>query len=251
MKPVSTFRSAGDRGDIIGSLPVIRHFGGGILYIEAAAYTRERLTPDNWAGLDILLKKQDYIVDVLPYVNQPITVNLNDFRAVMHRSLRKGSGKAKALWDWMLETHSCPVSAAHERWLEVEPYNPGFKYVVFSRSGAGRQPQYCYHNHAFPWRLVWDKYHEQAMFVGTKNEYENFCATVGKVKWMPTKNLDEAAQVISGCSLFIGNQSACHMIAEGLKKNIVLEVWQQGPNTLSFRPGVQHGWDNHVLLPDL
>lgn len=222
-----------------------------MLYIEAAPYTREQLIPANWAGLDVLLKKQPYIVDVLPWGNQRTAFNLNDFRAHMHRALRNNQGKHKALWDWMLEAHNCPSDAANAPWLEVEPYNPGFKYVVFSRSGAGRPSQYRYHNSSFPWRLVWDKYHKDALFVGMKNEYENFCASIGRVRWMPTKDLCEAAQVIAGCSLFVGNQSICHMIAEAMKKPILLEVWPEGPNCLSFREGVTHGWDWSVQLPEV
>lgn len=222
-----------------------------MLYIESVPYTREQLTKENWAGLDILLKRQPYIVDVLPYNNERVTFNLNDFRAHMHRALRSGRGKMTALWDWMLETHQCPLLAAKSAWIEVPAYEPGFKYVVFSRSGAGRPHQYRYHNPFFPWRRVWDKYHGEALFVGVQNEHENFCASVGQVRWMPTKNLDEAAQVIAGCSLFVGNQSICHMIAEAMKKPILLEVWPEGPNCLSFREDVTHGWDWSVKLPEI
>ena len=66
-----------------------------------------------------------------------------------------------------------------------------------------------------------------------------------------TKGLLEAAQVIAGAKLFVGNQTATHAIAEGLKKPIVLEVWREGPNCIVHRPGVVHGWDRNVVLPEL
>jgi hypothetical protein len=68
---------------------------------------------------------------------------------------------------------------------------------------------------------------------------------------MATKDLYEAAQVIAGCELFVGNQSACFWLAEAMKKRIVLEVWPGGPNCLIKRDGVVNGWDRTVELPQL
>lgn len=246
---MNTYRHAGDIGDLIYFLPVIRHFGGGVLYIEAATYTRQCLTLDKWCGLDLLLKQQPYIVDVLPWRGERVSVNGNDFRANMQRALRRGEGKQKALVDWMLEAHGVPPEAKKEPWLSVEPKI--IAPVVFSRSGAGRKPHHVYHNPNFPWHRVWRKYHEHSVFIGLEEEYRAFCGTCGETSHYVTKDLLEAAQVIAGCSLFVGNQSSLHAIAEGMKKNILLEVWPQGPNCLHFRPGMTHGWDLNVQLPDL
>jgi hypothetical protein len=246
---VNTFKHSGDIGDLLGFLPVIRHFGGGVLYIEAAGYTRQRLTPDKWCGLDLLLKAQPYIVDVLPWNGQQVSVNGNDFRANMGRSLRRGEGKNKCLVDWMLEAHGVPLSAKNEAWLAVEPQVVAP--VVINRTGPGRPPHHIYQNPNFPWHRVWQKYHQNAVFIGLPEEHEVFCATCGEVPYWPTENLHHAARVIAGASLFIGNQSACFWIAEGLKKNIVLEVWPSGANSLSHRPGVYNGWDHKAELPDL
>lgn len=246
---MNTYRHAGDCGDLIGFLPVIRHFGGGILYIEAAPYTRQRLTPDKWFGLDLLLKEQPYIADVQPWQGQRVGVNGNDFRSNMSRALRRGEGRQKALVDWMLETHGVPLNAKNEAWLTVKP--EVVAQVIINRTGPGRQPHQIYHNPNFPWHRVWQKYHKNAVFIGLPQEHEIFCATCGEVPYHPTKDFYEAARVIAGASLFIGNQSACFWIAEGLKKPIVLEVWPQGANCLIFRDWVFHGWDHTVQLPDL
>ena len=92
---------------------------------------------------------------------------------------------------------------------------------------------------------------DQAVFVGTEAEHEIFCGTCGKVPHFKTKDLNEAARVIAGCELFVGNQTSTHAIAEAMKKRIVLEVWREGPNCLVFRKDVIHGWDQFVQLPDL
>lgn len=246
----TTFRHAGDLGDIIYSLPAVRHFGGGEMLLESASFTRVPLSPDRWSGVDLLLKEQPYITGVREYRRgEYATFNLNDFRGPMFSALKMGQGRETSLCDWMLETHSVPKTAREKPWLAVEPLE--IAPVVFNRSGAGREQRFCYHNWKFPWHAVWDKYGAQAVFIGTPEEYEMFRLTCGEVPYYRTANLLEAARVIAGAKLFVGNQSVCHAIAEGLKQRILLEVWPTGPNCLFQREGVTHGWDEKVKLPKL
>lgn len=247
---MNTFRHAGDIGDVIYSMPVVRAFGGGVLLLEAASYTRRPLIPENWCGIDLLLKQQPYISDVQQWpTGQPVTVNLNDFRANLFRSMKVNIHKDKHLMHWMCDAHGVPYKACDEPWISVAPKKAAR--VVFSRSGPGRERHHVYHNPLFPWHKVWSKYGSQAVFIGTESEHEAFCGTCGEVPHVKTANLLEAAEVISGCDLFVGNQSAPHAIAEAMKKRIVLEVWPDGPNCLVFRDGVTHGWDTKVKLPEL
>lgn len=247
-----TFRHAGDRGDLIASLPVVRHMGGGIMYIEAATYTRECLLPENWNGLDLLLKQQPYIQEVYPWPGGQVRahVNLNDFRPRLMRALRINSFRDKSLVDWMLETHGVPATAKETPWLQVKTPKK-IASIVFNRTGPGRARHHVYHNIEFPWRRVWDKYHDSAVFIGTPHEHAIFCATVGDVPYYKTGNLLEAAEVIAGCDLFVGNQSCCFWIACGMFKPIVLEVWREGPNCSVLRKNIYHGMDVNVELPDL
>jgi ADP-heptose:LPS heptosyltransferase len=71
------------------------------------------------------------------------------------------------------------------------------------------------------------------------------------VPHQPTSNLLEAARVIAGADLFVGNQSCCFWIAEAMKKKLVLEVWPQGPNSNVFRDGATQGFDQNVWLPEI
>lgn len=246
---MKSFRMAGDLGDLCLSLPVVRHFGGGIMYLETAKYTREPMTPQRIKLIEPLLRAQPYISDVRPWRGEPCDYNLNDFRAVMGRSHKAGKGFQTALVDWFLDTFQVPRTAKDEPWLTVEAIR--VKPVVFSRSGPGRRPEHVYHNSQFPWHRVWQKYGRDAVFVGLPEEHEEFCATCGEVDYQPTEDLLQVAQVIAGADLFVGNQSCPHAIAESLKKRIVLEVWKQGPNCLAFRPDVIHGWSADIKLPDL
>ena len=246
---MTTFLHAGDCGDILAAMPVVRYFGGGVLMLQAADYTRVRLTPDKWCGLDVLLKKQPYIVDVIEYDGGRPSVNLNDFRAIMGRALRRGEGRQKSLVDWQLEAHGVPFSEKNTPWITVEPRKVAP--VVINRTGAGRDPRYTYQNPAFPWHKVWKKYADKAVFVGLPEEHELFCCTCGQIPHEKTKDLHEAAQVIAGADLFIGNQSACCWIAQAMHKPLVQEVWLQGPNSIIQRPGAHYGFNCSVELPDV
>lgn len=207
------------------------------------------LTPDNWRGLDALIKQQPYISDVREWQRAQTSFNLNDWRVRHGRALRTGQLKDRPLTDWQLDQYGLPFTERDTAWLTVEPRKEAR--VVFNRTGAGRSRHHVYHNPRFPWHLVWQKYGKDAAFVGTEDEYRVFCATCGKVPHIPTKDLYEAAQVISGCDLFIGNQSACFWMAEGMKKNLVLEVWMDGQNSTIVRPGATQGYDENVMLPNL
>jgi hypothetical protein len=244
-----TYRHAGDIGDIIAGLPVIRFFGGGDLLIEAAKYTRQLLTIDKWCGIDILLKQQPYITDVRPWTGEFVNYNLNDFRARLHHSMARGMFKDKSLVDWQLEAHGVDLHQKDAAWIKTDPHKVAR--VVINRTGAGRANHHIYHNPLFPWNHVWNKYRKDAVFIGTPLEYESFKAQIGPIPYYPTKDLNEAAKVIAGSDLFIGNQSVCFWIAEGMKKNLVLEVWPAGPNSNVIRPGAVQGWDQNTVLPDL
>lgn len=247
---MKTFRHAGDRGDIIAALPALRALGGGVLLIEAAQYTREMLTPDKWLGLDLLLKEQPYIADVRQWKGERVDFNLNDWRSKLFRAIRNRQHQDKSLVAWQLEQYGIPLTAKDEAWITIkEPIRAAR--VVFNRTGPGRPRHHVYQNPAFPWHYVWEKYGKDAVFIGTAEEHRAFCATCGRVPYYQTADLYEAARVIAGADLFVGNQSAAFWIAEGLKKRLVLEVWPEGPNSIVLRGGATQGFDENVKLPDL
>ena len=252
------YKHAGDRGDCIYSLPAVKWISEQrkekvLFLIEPASYTRERLTPDNWRGIDAIIKQQPYILDVQPFSGQRVDYNGNDFRTLMQRALAPGratpEAKQTCLSDWMLDAHKIPRTVKGDAWLTIADVNPVAP-IVFNRSGPGRS-RLVYQNPEFPWHEVWKKYKDYAVFIGAPLEHEVFCKVNGEVPYYPTPDLYQAARVIAGCSLFVGNQSCCHAIAEGMKKNIILEVWKDGPNCLHYRPGVIHGWGHDTPMPDL
>lgn len=239
-----TYRHAGDVGDCIWFLPVIRHHGTGALFIEAAPYTRQKLTPDKWACMTKLLKAQPYIADVREWAGQTTDYCGNDFRAHMVKALRGGNAAAKttSLCDWMMSAHSVPLSESDRPWLTVEPKREA--QVVINRSPR-------YHNHLFDWKRIVDAYKGKCIFIGLPEEHATFCNLFGLIPYRPTVDLYEAGQLIAGADLYIGNQSACYAISIGLGQNSMLEVWHNGPNCLFCRPNVFNCWDGCFDLPDL
>jgi hypothetical protein len=245
-----TFRHAGDAGDMIAALPAVRALGGGIFMIEAATYTRVPMMPENWRGIDKVLKEQPYIENVFAWDRRMTNYNMNDFRVRLGRDIRVGRSKDKSLVDWQLEQYGIPLTAKDNAWLQFsEPIKAAR--VVFNRTGTDRSRHHVYQNVRFPWHHVWKKYADDAVFIGTPDEHKVFCATCGEVPHYKTKDLHEAGRVIAGCDLFVGNQSCCYWMAEGMKKNLILEVWPDGPNSLSHRDGAVMGWDENIELPEL
>lgn len=250
------FRHAGDRGDIIYAMPMMKHWGDVDLYIEAASYTRERLTPDKWACLAPLLLSQPYIKSVSEWSGENCE-NGNAFRAAMNKSFRNAYSRPNAqereavrkqlgsilLTDWQLMQFGLPTSLRDEPWiLNIEP-KPAAE-VIINRTGR-------YRGDAFPWHAVWKKYGKRAAFIGSPQEHHEFCKCCGYVPYVATKDFLEVAQVIKGSKLFVGNWSSPYAVAEGMKHPALVEVWLHSQPCLFNRPGVTHGWDCDVHLPEI
>lgn len=82
----------------------------------------------------------------------------------------------------------------------------------------------------FPWKEILDTFYEEIAFIGLPEEHEAFQKEFGKVFYVPCSNLLEAAGIIAGAEVFIGNQSACNAIANGLGQKIILEVCNYAPD---------------------
>lgn len=239
---MASFKHSGDLGDVLLSLPVVRFFGGGILYLEDAPYTLNRMTRERIAIIAPLLKAQPYIEDVLEWNGQRVDTDLNDFRPALFSALKKNYAvfRSVGIWEWFSSVFNVPPDEWKKKWLEVPGADFVFDVVI------NRVPRWT--GRAFPWDKVRIKYPE-AVFVGLKEEH----ATLGEwCRYIQTRDLLEAAKIINASKLFIGNQSCCHAIAQGLQKAFVLEVSDRFPNCVyPPRPNAWYGFDENVYLPNL
>jgi hypothetical protein len=244
---MSTFRTAGDLGDIIYGLPAVRFLGGGTIFWHAAKWTRQRMTEALWANIAPLLEAQEYITGTAPWKGERVDHNLNDFRAAYFSAIHKAGGKLieprfpirRSIAEWICRQHGAPMDELAKPWLKVEPVRVAE--VIINRTDR-------YQNQAFPWRAILEASRGRHLFLGTETEAARFRKETGdpNVPWLSTPTLLKAAQVIAGADLFIGNQSACYAIAEGLKKNAMLEVCPWLPNCLFHRGNCWHGWDANI-----
>jgi len=234
---VTSFLHSGDLGDIIASLPTIRHLGGGEIHLADRPWTKA-VTPRVHL-IAPLLEAQGYIIGVQSGEQGAPTFDFSTFRT---GGLPWGVslGAIQAAWlgvnpeqiDWCAP------------WLTVTPDKTFTGKVVIARSAR-------YHNYTFPWRDVVDAYEDQIVFVGLPLEHADFCREFGRqVAFHPTKNLLEVAAAIKGSFLFIGNQSSPFNIAEGLKHPRILEACLWVPDCCYGGGNFQYVPDGHAVLND-
>jgi len=228
------FYHNGDLGDIIYALPTIRAMGGGTIVLGpcknvAPFITRERMTRQR-AGLIIpLLESQDYI-DSAVFTEGPsgIDVDLNHFRELIHGG-NFARHKHTPLAHLHLLRFDIPLSECDKSWLDVSP-----KHVarcVFARSER-------YHRPGFSYAEFVKAYAGDSVFIGSEREHLEFCSEFGDVPYYRTPTLLQAAEVIAGSDLFVGNQSSPFALAEGMKHDAVLEVFDGAANCSYHRPGL-------------
>lgn len=229
------FVHGGDVGDLLYGLPTIRKMGGGTLYMNQSR-VREPFTEQKANLLIPLLKQQSYIKGVEYQENPPAGINFNRFREL----LRKGMTLAQAQLKMFKQTDSLKAP-----WLQVDhAVSIADKPVILHRSSR-------YQNSAFPWGNIVDKYRKQAVFIGLDREHAAFCKAFGAVDHHPTADFLEAARLIAGAKLFVGNQSAPYAIAEGLKQTAILEACPTALDCQFKRDNLQNDPNGKVVLPDL
>jgi len=217
---------SGDLGDIIAALPILKQLGGGnIILTDAppnARGPRATMKGRRFDVLSPLLRAQLYVHEVT-WMDEPegITHDLTTFR--VHRWL-----KGETLTDWQARTLGLSPDDYSGGWLTV-PKVESNGHVVMARSPR-------YHNYFFPWDQLVRNY-PTAIFVGFEDEYNALrLATQWKpLKWHPTYDLLELAELIAGAKLTICNQSAPFWIAAGLGVPLIQETYEQHPNSIIKR----------------
>jgi len=250
MKPSHPcFYHSGDLGDILYSLPAVKEIGAGDFYIgpdnQFKMDTRETMTRDRANLILPLLESQSYIKSASFSDKVPLVVDhdLNKCRGIMGGAdpidLRPGNNLARVYLHYYKLNMDLDVPA----WLDVQA-NP-VERVIINRTMR-------YRNKDFRWDLILRKYRGSIGMVGTKHEHEDFQINWGPVRRIETKNLLETAQIIAGAELFIGNQSCCYAIAEGLKQQAILETYPSINNCIFKRePDAKKVWRGCDVKTDI
>lgn len=130
-----------------------------------------------------------------------------------------------------LQARWVKVPVDQSPWLTVDK-NPAYEGAIV----VNRSPRH--QSEMFPWREFVDHCGKDIVFIGLASEHRDFCNETGhSVKYVPTKNLLEAAQIIQASRLYAGNQSSCLNIAIGLGKRYVCEPSLTAMDCLYNRDG--------------
>ena len=231
------FSHSGDLGDIIFSLPALRararEAGGPVtLVLFGSGKTTCWMTRQRMKLIAPLLERQRYI-RAAKYSDTPRETPLNDFR---------GHCFKRNLADAHLAALGLPFGERETKWIEVE--KKASAEVVICRTER-------YQTANFPWRKICEKYKGKMLFLGLREEHESFARNFDVVvPYQMTADLLEAAEIIAGSRLMIGNQTSLTAIAEGLKHNLILEACASLDTNTFTRIGKIHALDTaHFELP--
>jgi hypothetical protein len=232
---MKSFKHSGTSGDLIYSLPIMKHFGGGEFYLhlnqidwigmnyygsKPDPFHQGRMTLKDFEFLAPLLEAQPYITAVatLDPRTTAITHNLDKFRPVF-------VGHPGNYVDCYCEAFDIRDEGTRTLirttpWLTVPQPIPTKKYVI-NRTARWLPPTL---------NPVWAEWKDggadkESVFVGLPEEHKAFEEATGwKLDYVPTANMLELASVIAACDQFIGNQSVALSIAIGLGVDYACEA---------------------------
>ena len=227
---MNTFKHSGTFGDLIYSLPLVQHFGGGKFYLhlnqvnwigqhyygsQPTAFHQGRMTENDLEYMSRFMLAQDYITDFAALDNRAeITHNLDNFRSLF---VSHPGNYVDIYCDaFGIKYPATRNDLRNTAWLAVpETKVSDTRTVVINRTQRW-----------LPGKLNprWHQWREQGMesravFVGLVDEYEAFKKDLGwNIPHQPTVDMMDLAQYIAGAEQFIGNQSVALAIAVGLKQ---------------------------------
>jgi len=201
------FFHSGSRGDIIYSLPSIIYMGGGDLYLSKL---------DQYDDLKTLLETQRYLYNVKLYSGEKMDIDLSRYRknpnidkqhlAITHLQCVNGTYDLSKPWMLGIEPKSIAPIVVHRTTRYHDMYNIDYS--------------------------ILQKFKDQVIFIGNDVDYIAFERKYGNIPRYKCSDLLEMAKVISGCKIFIGNQSVGFAISEAIKKKRFLEVCMEKNNCL-------------------
>ncbi len=230
-----TYNTYGDMGDVLYMCPCMK-MTAGIHGKPVTLYCRDGLRPSDPFTARIpliapLLLAQDYIEAVLPWDGQEVDHDTCMFR---DDGLPFGCTLAERQATWLGMSPDL-----REPWLKVIPDK--WAPIVVNRTAR-------YRNSFFPWAGLVKVFGSQMAFIGHPHEHKEFCQDFGHIAYLPTTDMLKAAEVIAGSELFIGNQSSCNAIAEGLKHRTIQETDLMSPDCIYPRPNAVHCHDGALDL---
>lgn len=234
--------SNGDLGDIVVLLATLKSTGKKCdLYLRNTPGTAGILHRVHL--IKPLVEAQPYINAVKAWRREPLHWESEKFRTYgfVNNRLNLAQNHAQAaIKDGFIKM----LPDVTNPWLTAKPDTRYKGRVIINRS-------FRYNNESFPWGEIVRHLGTQLLFIGLPEEHAKFQTQFGRVEYYWPKDLLEVAQIIAGSDLFIGNQSSCMTIAEGLKHPRIQEVCLWQPDCIyPGKTGAQYVADGVLTLPD-
>lgn len=221
-------------GDIIYSLCIIKILGGGNIYLKLG-YLDEfcrnvlgwwnqphtgRISEKDYWNIRELLRHQSYVNEVEIYTNQRVDhdLALENWKFILPKGWQGNQTQAYALsLGWNMSDPVLQDQLLRDPWLSpVAPIQIPHRPIVINRT-----PRHRDNSATEKWQeFIKRGLCKRAVFVGTQQEHQDWQREFNQsIDYYPTVDLLHLAQVIQGCELFIGNQSAPLSLAIGLGKS--------------------------------
>jgi hypothetical protein len=225
---MNTYKHSGTLGDLIYSLPIVKHFGGGDFYLHLnqidwvglhyygsspAPFHQGKMTQGDFEFMKSFMEAQAYITKFDTLTPQTeITHNMDRFRTafVSH----PGNYVDIYANTFRLNDPDLHAQLRNTPWLTVPD-----TILIPDRTIVINRTQRWLPKTLSPQWAIWKEQglDSEAVFVGLPEEYTAFTKATGwDIPYQQTNTLLELAQYIAGCEQFIGNQSVALSLAIGL-----------------------------------
>lgn len=169
-----------------------------------------------------LLMAQPYVNSVLPWNGEPIIVDLDKIQEV------KVGMPYGSLSHWIGMKFPDMQADLSQGWFNLRSQSLDILEEFENKIIVNRTTRYL--NHMVSYFFL-NQYKENLVFVGLEDEHKKFCEDWKlEIPHYIVRDFHHLAQIMNACKFFIGNQSMCFAIAEGLKIPRILEMCPYAPN---------------------
>lgn len=239
--------SEGQAGDVCYLLSILRKLKEGrphTLLLEKSgrtSLTNPEVVAHHHALLHELVSSQPYIKEFRPAVDgEHVDWRSGGFRNSgfhsVHATLIEAQQSHIIATKGLLKGVDCS-----KPWLTVDAY-PELE-GLFTVNRTSR-----YQNGNFPWDQMVKAHGDKMVFLGLEGEHKEFCQRYAPISYRPTKDYMEAARLIKGSQMFIGNQSCLAAIAVGMGHDMIMEVSTSTPDCIFNRSNIQYVTSGEVSM---
>lgn len=205
-------KHTGKIGDCIYGMPVLKQYGNCNLYLSKE---RKEFTDKSIKFIKPLLEKQDYVNKVETFEEpQRIDIDITLFRKLSNLKYTHLSWAQLMTFQKYMDLSN--------KWIHNIKSKEKAK-IIISRT----RRYYGFFDYK---KLLNEVDTSKIGFIGLKEEYKKFCNDFKAVRRINIDSALEAASIIKGSNIYIGNQSGLYAIGEAMKVPRILSICPEAPN---------------------